>query len=494
MTKAQAFNPFLPSFEYVPDPEPHVFGERVYLYGSHDRFDGTAYCQNDYVCWSAPVDDLSDWRFEGVIFKKTQDSMNKDGKHKLFAPDVARGPDGRYYLYYALDFVSVMAVAVCDAPAGEYQFYGYVERPDGSLLWERPGDPFLFDPGVLVDDDGRVYVYSGFAPKSSLLFRLMSGKKRTFEGGYVIELEPDMKTVRGEPRLIFQKVGQAVSTGFEGHEFFEASSIRKIGDTYYFIYSSINGHELCYATSKSPTGGFAYGGTIISNGDLYLNGRSADKQASNYIGNNHGSLVEIDGQWYVFHHRHTNRSQFSRQTMAEPVTVRADGSIPQVELTSCGLNAGPLRGTGEYEARIACHLMSARGAGRYGFGLQNRKFRTHPYFTQEGEDREERPDQYIANFRDGAVAGFKYFDIRDLGEIAVTVRGSATGWMNVSTAPHGDPVARIAIQPSRDFATFSAPAQMADGQQALYFTLAGKGRLDFRSFGLKVSNTDTLTR
>ena len=58
--KGQAVNPFLPSWEYVPDGEPRVFGDRVYLYGRHDRFNGADFCLNDYVCWSAPLSVLSD--------------------------------------------------------------------------------------------------------------------------------------------------------------------------------------------------------------------------------------------------------------------------------------------------------------------------------------------------------------------------------------------------------------------------------------------------
>ena len=55
----QIFNPYLPSYEYIPDGEPHIFGDRLYIYGSHDRFGGSDYCENDYVCWSAPVDDIA---------------------------------------------------------------------------------------------------------------------------------------------------------------------------------------------------------------------------------------------------------------------------------------------------------------------------------------------------------------------------------------------------------------------------------------------------
>ena len=124
MKEKQIYNPYLPSYEYVPDGEPHVFGERVYLYGSHDRFDGAEFCLNDYVCYSADVHDLTDWKYEGVIYQKEQDPRNQNiptdtpapkpgfcakqerregdlngpGIHAMFAPDVVKGPDGRYYL------------------------------------------------------------------------------------------------------------------------------------------------------------------------------------------------------------------------------------------------------------------------------------------------------------------------------------------------------------------------------------------------------------
>lgn len=70
--KKQVYNPYLPTYEYVPDGEPHVFGDRVYIYGSHDRFDGEMFCLNDYICYSADVKDLTEWKYEGVIFGKTR--------------------------------------------------------------------------------------------------------------------------------------------------------------------------------------------------------------------------------------------------------------------------------------------------------------------------------------------------------------------------------------------------------------------------------------
>lgn len=97
--KRQCYNPYLPSWEYIPDAEPRVFGERLYIYGSHDLFGAKEYCEGNYVSWSAPVGDLSDWRYEGVIFKKEDTPWNQE-KLSYYAPDVVRGTDGRYYLYY----------------------------------------------------------------------------------------------------------------------------------------------------------------------------------------------------------------------------------------------------------------------------------------------------------------------------------------------------------------------------------------------------------
>ena len=135
-------NPFLPEWEYVPDGEPHVFGDRVYLYGSHDRFGAPIFCVGDYVCWSAPVDDLTAWREEGVIYRRGQDPANRLGLRLLFAPDVARGADGRYYLFYAFDFMGTIGVAVCDTPAGRYEYLGRVHYPDGTPYGRRAGDGF----------------------------------------------------------------------------------------------------------------------------------------------------------------------------------------------------------------------------------------------------------------------------------------------------------------------------------------------------------------
>ena len=210
MSSKQGFNPYLPSWEYIPDGEPHVFGNRVYLYGSHDRFNGYAFCLNDYVCYSAPVSDLTDWRCEGVIYTRADDPRNVDGDQCLYAPDVCRGADGRYYLYYVLDASPFVSVAVCDTPAGRFQFYGYVKDRDGGILGERSQDEPMFDPAVLFED-GVVYLYGGFCPQTESLFDGHSG-------AMVTVLESDMVTIREEPRFVLPSVQKSAGSGYEGHK------------------------------------------------------------------------------------------------------------------------------------------------------------------------------------------------------------------------------------------------------------------------------------
>lgn len=464
--KKQAFNPYLPSWEYIPDGEPYVFGDRVYVYGSHDFYNGYVFCMGDYVCWSAPVEDLGDWRYEGVIYPRNEDPLNKDGKMCLYAPDVTVGPDGRYYLYYVLDHVSVVSVAVSESPAGRYEFYGYVHYEDGTRLGERAGDQPQFDPGLLTEGE-RTYLYTGFCGRGD--------KSRT--GAMATVLGPDMLTIVEEPVFVAPGCEYGAGTGFEGHEFFEAPSMRKIGDTYYFIYSSVVMHELCYATSKSPTKGFVYGGVLVSNCDLHVDTYKPADLPMAYGANNHGSMVEIKGRWYIFYHRHTNGTWYSRQGCAEELEILPDGRIPQVEITSCGLNGGPLEGKGEYPAYIACHLFTDTPSVYVG----GERF---PKIMQDGRDGDELPG-YIANIQDSATAGFKYFDCKGIREIRIKVRGYADGVFEVKTSWDGEVLARIKVKYSNVWEEYAVPVSIPDGKQAIYLTYRGGGNASLLSLNLQ---------
>jgi hypothetical protein len=245
-------NPYMPLWEHVPDGEPRVFtykGEtRVYVYGSHDTR-RTEYCGDDYVVWSAPVTDLTDWKCHGVCYRAEDRSI-------LYAPDVVQKGD-LFYMYAAEQKGSLIMVARSRTPWGP--FTDPVKTELG------------FDPGILVDDDGRVYAYWGFC------------------ASYCAELNEDMATIR--PGTLHEHpIGHCIAPWAkdDGHTdtkeaFFEASSPRKIFGKYIYIYSKrvsdpvpeLGIHEHCngflsYRWSDRPLEGFRDGGDISFNGGEIL--------------------------------------------------------------------------------------------------------------------------------------------------------------------------------------------------------------------------------
>lgn len=436
--KRQCFNPYLPSWEYIPDAEPRLFDGRVYIYGSHDRFGSKEYCVNDYVSWSAPEDDLSDWRYEGIIFRKDQTPWNT--KNLLYyAPDVVQGTDGKYYLFYSVQNSSIASVAVCDTPAGKFEYLGDVHFPDGRVYGSNPEDWFLFDPAVLVDDDGRIYLYAGSGQPSNGNFG------HEIKGLFVMELSSDMLTIIGEPTIILP-----ADFNPKRPNYWEGPSIRHIGKWYYLVYPATDITGLNYAMSLFPDKGFIHKGPIHSSSDIGLNGRKL-MNAAYPMGNSHGGMVCVKGQWYIFDHRRTGETT-NRQPVAERIEIKEDGSISMVESTSCGLNEGPLRGIGTYPAYIACCLKSS-GI----FGLHNPM--GGPYITQDGSDYEPKeptdgevnvdteanaPKARICGIKKGCVVGYKYFDLTETKHITITARGG-DGIMEILGSEDGQSVGEIRI-------------------------------------------------
>lgn len=357
-------NPYLPKWEYIPDGEPRVFGDRVYVYGSHDNAGSDSFCDYVLKCWSAPVDDLSDWTCHGDIFHTRADRDHESNvpwsgeNTQLYAPDVVE-KDGKYYLY-AYIINAKGCVAVSDRPEGPFELlsaYKYT-IPD-----EICCNGWFIDPGVFVDDDGRTYIYCGF--QRSFMAEINSDNMYEVIDGSCIE-----HIIPCEPRE---------EGGFteDGSLFFEACSMRKINGIYYLIYSPKIGSRLAYATSDKPTGPFTYRGYIIDNGKDYPGG------------NDHGSLVCIKGQWYIFYHRMTNGTVMSRRDCVERVEILPDGTIPEVEMTSLGFedSLSPYNIT---DAEIACVIKG--GA----------------IVTEKNVF-----ERVVTNITDGCVLGYKYFDFGD---------------------------------------------------------------------------------
>lgn len=489
--KKQAVNPFLPVNEYIPDGEPHVFGDRVYLIGSHDAERGDTFCMLPYQFYSAPVDDLSNWTSHGVSYDAQQDPLSRGGQSYLYAPDVVQGNDGRYYLYYCLSgakgrggYANPVSVAVCDTPDGKYKFLGHVRNPDGTFY--RRFVPF--DPAV-INDNGVIRLYYGTLYPFENLRNALTGRladsimmkifNRTREelhaepggimGPVTVTLADDMLTVNSEPKRIAPPVSKG--TLWEKHPFFEGSSIRKIGDTYYFIYSSWLNHELCYATSHSPDRDFIFRGTIVSNGDIGYQGRKA-KDRLNATGTTHGSIECINGQWYVFYHRVTHGSDYSRQACAEPITIEPDGTIPQVEISSCGLNNAPLMAEGSYPAVICCNLTN----GKMPHGSNKKVGKPIPcVFSDE-------KDQFIHLVTGGTWIGYKYFSFKGPKRLHVTLRGEAEGSLIVSDRLGGATLAVIPVSASKNWHSVCQNVPFGYGKSALFLCYQGTGALDVLNF------------
>ena len=486
---AQAFNPFLPLNEYIPDGEAHVFGDRVYLYGSHDKEGGKRYCMLDYTVYSAPVSDLSKWACHGVSYTKSQDPRSCENMLvDLYAPDCVCGNDGRYYLFYTAMGPNVknfgpMSVAVSEHPQGPFSYLGDIRFADGT-----PMTRFLTgDPGVL-NDYGRIWLYYGWGLGQNFRNRLLSplynfAMSKIFDrslkevrtanphimGANVVELEADMMTVKTAPkRMLDAKITADKKSELYYHAFHEAASIRKIGETYYFLWFSGHDGELCYATSKHPDKDFVYRGVIISNCDKGFRGNTKKLAAD---GTNHGSIERINSQWYVFYHRLTHNTNFSRQACAEPIEILPDGTIPQVEMTCQGLSGKPLYGHGIYPAVICCNLFN-----KYTCEIKNeRKQRQQPNTTHSGNE------SYIKAISNGTTIGFKYLNFAQQSRIRVRVRGAA-GTIIVSTKIDGDAIACMKINKSSEWSDVAVPLCIMDGVHALYFTYQGKGIIDFLEF------------
>lgn len=435
---------------------------------------------------------MNNWSSKGINYSARQDALYSGKRPYLYAPDVVCGNDGRYYLYYCLagnkgngGYNGPISVAVCDTPDGQYEYLGYVKNKDGT-----PFNKFVcFDPSV-INDDGIIRLYYGtsmpmgmYLPKplkiiSAPIFKTIYGKSKeeivefpSVWGANMITLCDDMLTVKTDAVRILPE--RARNTSFDKHAFFEGSSIRKINNTYYFIYSSQKNHELCYATSKYPDRDFTYGGTIVSNGDVGYNGRK-EKDRLNATGTAHGSIENINGQWYVFYHRLTHGSDYSRQACAEPIQIEPDGSIHQVEISSCGLNGEPLKAEGKYPSVIACNITNGKMPH-----LSNRKSKKPiPVVTHRGNER------FISNIDSKTTITYKWFDfIKADGEICFDIDSGSQGEMIVTA--DDEVIARVPIN-NFGRTTVSAKYHIQDlRRKSLSLKFSGKGSFNLYSFTFK---------
>ena len=391
-------NPYMPLWEHVPDGEPRVFtynGEtRIYLYGSHDT-KKTDYCGPDYVVWSAPVDDPTNWTCHGICYTAS------DGGD-LYAPDVVQKGD-TFYMYAAENRGSSIMLVTSKCPWGPF------ENPVKTELG--------FDPGILVDDDGRTYAFWGFCES------------------HAGELNDDMATLKKDT-IVHHIMGHSKPFWIkedDGHVnpvdgFFEASSPRKINGKYVLIYSkryeypkpengvfgSCNGF-LSYKWSDTPLGEYKMGGDISFNGGEVITGPDGNGIMTYQWGNN---------QWYVFYHRQTGCNEYSRQAMVEPVDIAMgkDGKIyigkityengepvksDVVDATSQGFYLDGLDAYSIISAGYTCHMYDGLGKPMYQGNAEGTNEGVRVAHIQPVYEGESSP---VVDIQSGATIGFKYIN------------------------------------------------------------------------------------
>ena len=484
---ASAQNPYLPLWEHLPDGEPRVFEDpdnpgklRAYIIGSHDTsYD--KYCGLDIRMWSAPVEDLSQWRDEGPLF-----SHYVNGQWDImYAPDLVETTDKEtgkktYWLYpHSRGWRRTAMVCKGDRPNGPFTPVNL--NADGTACVE--GSKIDFDPSVFVepvtnkkDKDFkkgyRAYVFYGF--QHSTAFELDPDNMWAVRPGteihdYFIPASHRYGEVRDPEGTQYPSLYKGQKPG--DFNFFEASSIRQVGNKYVMVFSGHSGPDygigssnstLRYAYGDSPLGPWRSGVVLVDSRGVEINADGSALTTTNAAHNTHGSLQQINGQWYVFYHRPPRGFGNARQAMVAPVKivwdkksvaqggqVRITGYDPYApnnewtakasngneytgaEVTSEGFQIFGLNPYSYYSAGIACYMSD-----------QNWIQDNHDMWKNEME---------LQGIKNGGIIGFKYFGFGGLAQntkgcnaFAGTKAGDGTT-LNLFITPRTDEAFKIHV-------------------------------------------------
>lgn len=309
------------------DPYAIVYEGRVYLYMTGDvlEYSGKTVKQNTYSKINTinviSSDDLVNWTDHGTIYAAGKDGQAKWGGNSWAPAACYKEIDGKtkFFLYFANNGNGI-GVLEADSPIGPFK------DPIGKALISRATPncadvEWLFDPAVLVDDDGSAYLYVGGG--------VPQGKTADPGTARVVKLGADMISLDGDP--------QPISVPF----LFEDSGINKINDTYYYSYCTnwdvekmpqeaapygIHNAEIAYMTSKNPMGPFTFGGVVLKNPGQYYG----------CYGNNHHCMFQFNGEWYITYHTQILEAPMGisggyRCTGITKINVNEDGTIEKVE-------------------------------------------------------------------------------------------------------------------------------------------------------------------
>lgn len=287
-------NPVIPG--YFADPTIKKFGDTYYMYATTD---GSGAGFGPAQVWTSK--DFVNW---------TLMPMNWPDSHWIWAPDVIRHTDGRYYYFYCQP--CIIHCGVSETPRGPWK--NILGESEAVLVPDRfVTNAITLDGQTFVDDDSSVYLYWG-----------TWGIYKGFGCG-TGKMTPDLKGFT-ETRLI---------PNTEAVDFFEAPFVLKRNGIYYFMYSSGSCHDhtyrVQYATSDHPLGPYEYKGCILeTNEDGTVHGPG------------HHSILKEGDDYYIVYHRHDNPHSnrgFHRQLCMDKMEFAADGSIRKVIPTHKGVGA-----------------------------------------------------------------------------------------------------------------------------------------------------------
>lgn len=290
--------------QYSADPTARVFGDRVYLYPSHDIISPVAperrwFAMADYHVFSS--NDLTDWTDHGVILDQKQVPWANHEGYAMWAPDCVEH-QGRYYLLFPSGLASErgfgIGIATAPSPIGPF-------TPAAKPLDGVRG----IDPCMLQTSRGESYLF--WAGNGGITVARMNDDYQS--------LAETPKTIAGLPE------------GFkEGPFAFERNGLFYL--TFPWVRQKNGTETLAYAMSESPEGPYTFKGLIMD--------EWPDK-----CWTNHHSIVQYRGQWYLFYHHNDYSPSFDkcRSVRVDSLSFRPDGTIVKVHPT--------LRGVGITDAR-----------------------------------------------------------------------------------------------------------------------------------------------
>lgn len=479
-------NPYLPLWEHLPDGEPRVFEDpdnpgkyRAYIIGSHD-LRHTSYCGPDIRAWSAPVEDLTNWRDEGPIFTHFVNGQ----WDVMYAPDLVevKRKDGtkEYFLYpHSRGPGREAMVAKGSRPDGPFTPINLTKDGASTI----PGSIMGFDPAVYIDyitdpndpdyEIGfRAYGYWGF--QRSLAGELDQNTMYSLRPGrevidYFIPASSRYGVIRDPEGTKYPNVYPGEDLG--AFNFFEAASIRKIGNKFVWVYSGYSGPDyglsstnsaLRYAYGDSPLGPWKSGGVLVDSRAVVTNEDGTSLQTT-YAGHNtHGSIEKINDQWYAFYHRAPRGFGNARQPMVAPVIIEwdeasvADGGKVSIRAydpysedniwTAKDSNGNEYKG-----AEVTSEGFNIYGLDPYRYySAGYASYLSDINLQQDSWDIWDN-DMPISNVKGGDIVGYKYFgfggldkEIKGLKPFKGTKKGNETSF-NLFLKPRTDKEFKVNI-------------------------------------------------